>query len=313
MLPFSFCNSYHTSMHTVKSKKLIALLILGLICLGLADSLPLSISQASTQLSDTPQAVVHKAHDKIYPTYAIQIYTLRNAIKKDMASTLGELKKSGYSEVEWGGGYYGKSPAQIRHLLDSIGIKCIGLHTSFGDLKKNLSQVVEDAHTLGSPMIVLPWIDFTQRKNIGDYLELTEFLKKIADTCEKEDLTLLYHNHDFELKEMAGKIPLDVMMKASIGSKLFFEMDIYWVVDGGADPVHFLTQYPDRIKAIHIKDRSEKGKMVDVGDGILPWAKLIPLAKASNVIWPIIEHDDPKDALVTAKKSLDYLMTLSAK
>jgi sugar phosphate isomerase/epimerase len=133
-------------------------------------------------------------------------------------------------------------------------------------------------------------------------------------------MTLLYHNHNWELQEFEGRLALDLLFEAA-GPALGFEPDLAWIAAGGHDPVALLYRYSGRCSRVHIKDLAPRGErpedelfdgivMADVGAGTLAWPTLIPAAQAAGATWLIVEHDNPRDPIASITGSLAYLRGL---
>ncbi len=136
-----------------------------------------------------------------------------------------------------------------------------------------------------------------------------------------------YHNHGYGLKEMNGKIPLELILDGTEPSLVFFEMDLYWTTAGGADPVAYLEKYKNRYHLMHVKDMSKKMQfsgdggnsaqwielfpyMTTAGNGVIDLKIILPKAKESGVKHFIVEQDMVADPEVALKKSFDYLELL---
>lgn len=118
-----------------------------------------------------------------------------------------------------------------------------------------------------------------------------------------------WHNHDFEFHALAdGSVPLDQIFAG--GPDLSWEADIAWIVRGGADPFGWISKYPTRITAVHVKDIAPKGEKADedgwadVGEGTLDWKALIQALSRTSVKYFVAEHDNPSDFRRFAKRSL---------
>ena len=131
--------------------------------------------------------------------------------------------------------------------------------------------------------------------------------------CSAEGMQLLYHNHAFEMEQIEGKLAIDWMMEAASAANVGFEMDLAWVARGGVDGIELLERYHGRCPRVHCKDLAPAGEnedqmgFADVGHGTLDWAKLLPAAKKAGAEWYIVEHDLPKEPLVSIRRSFEFL------
>ena len=74
--------------------------------------------------SPYPRAPLRKL-DRI----GLQLYTVRHEMQKDVEGTIARVAAIGYREVEFAG-YFGKSPRDVRALLDHHGLSAPSSHVS---------------------------------------------------------------------------------------------------------------------------------------------------------------------------------------
>jgi sugar phosphate isomerase/epimerase len=58
---------------------------------------------------------------------------------------------------------------------------------------------------------------------------------------------------------------MDGYISGTKPGNVFFEMDVYGAVMGGASPVEYFNKYPGRFEVLHIKDKYEIGQSGMVG------------------------------------------------
>ena len=121
-----------------------------------------------------------------------------------------------------------------------------------------------------------------------------------------------YHNHDFELRSVDGQRPLDLLLKETDPSLVDFEMDLYWVVFGGGDPLDFFNRYPKRFPMVHVKDSAgpPDNRMVDVGQGKIDFRSIFAQSDKAGIKHYFVEHDQPADPIATIRNSYNYLHAL---
>ena len=236
----------------------------------------------------------------------VQLYTVRDAMSGDVSGTLATLAEIGYLEVEMAG-TYGMTPTSFRRLLDEFGLRAVSGHADFAEVRGDWQRTLDDAVELGHDMIVVPWLPEEVRTPDG-YRAVADDLNRAGEAARRMGLRFGYHNHQFEFDPMDGVIPMALLLDETDGSLVDWQMDIYWVVDGGHEPLEWLDRYSARVTSVHIKDRSAQGAMVDVGDGVIDFERILGAAAAHEVRHSFIEHDNPADSLVTVRRSFDYLM-----
>src|SRR6266568_4771825 len=198
----------------------------------------------------------------------LQLYTVRDLMKTDLPGTLSKVAAIGYKEVEFAG-YFGRSPAQIRALLKQNGLTSPSSHIGLDTLEKDSVRAFADAKAIGHEWVTMPYIPEERRKTADDWNRIIALLNQLGPQAKAAGLRLAYHNHDFENSPVNGVRPLDMMLDKTDPSLVDFEIDLYWVVFGGGDPLDFFNRHPKRFAMVHVKDSAgpPDNKMVDVGSG----------------------------------------------
>jgi sugar phosphate isomerase/epimerase len=241
----------------------------------------------------------------------LQLYTVRDLMKADLPGTLRKVAQIGYKEVEFAG-YYGRSPAQIKALLKQNGLTSPSSHIGLDILEKDSVRAFADAKAIGHSWVTMPYIPEERRKTVDDWNKIIDLLNQLGPQAKAAGLRLAYHNHDFEIRPVGGVRPLDLMLSKTDPSLVDFEMDIYWVVFGGGDPLDFFNRYPGRFKLVHVKDSAgpPDNKMVDVGKGTIDFPKIFAQSDKAGIKHYFVEHDQPADPIATIRNSYRYLHAL---
>jgi len=280
----------------------------------------------------------------------LQLFSIPKLLEKDFAGTMTMLAQIGYKEIEFygpypfstqeakdrwngitpslgfsGSGYFGLKVEEVKKVLDYNGLTSSSMHTDLSTLSKGMDEMAEAAHILGQTYIILP--SYETQPNLDAYKRLAEQFNQIGAHAQKLGLRFAFHNHGNGLKEMEGKIPLDLILEQTDPKLVFLQMDIYWTTAGGIDPVAYLDKYAGRYRLIHIKDMIKEVRfsgdggdpkqwielfpyMTDAGSGVLDLKKIISHAKKSGVEHFILERDMVPDPDVALVKSYKYLSQL---
>jgi len=180
--------------------------------------------------------------------YGLQLYSVRDSAAENFEQMLQSVANMGYSFVE-SAGFYDRTAEQVKKALDKNGLTLCGTHTSLRQLCDKWEETIAFHKTVGCYDIIIP----------GAHVKTAEEIHLLVDTInciipkmEKEGMRLHYHNHYQEFMPNAdGLIPLNELASRT---KIFFEIDTFWALDAGLDPLTVLEQYADRIKLIHLKD-----------------------------------------------------------
>ncbi len=242
---------------------------------------------------------------------AVQMYSLRE-LTEPLDAVLGGVAKAGYSGIETVG-TQGVTADELKALLDTYGLQVASSHVGLSDAEADLPGVIAFHKAVGNDTIIVPWVAPENRsEEAADWQALGARLGTIAKACEAEGMQLLYHNHDFEMKEVDGKLVLEHILEGA-GSSLGLELDLAWVVRGHKDPLEMLEKFSGRVKRVHVKDLAPAGENADedgwaaVGSGTLDWNALLPAAKAAGAEWFVVEHDKPADPLGNVTQSAAFL------
>lgn len=243
-----------------------------------------------------------KAPSKI----GLQLYTLRNEISKDLLGTLKKVAAIGYKEVElYGysdGKFFGKTPKEFKSILNGLGLDPVSGHygagvenkTAKGTLSNGWQKAVDDAAELGQKYVNCAYLTDSERKTIDQYKKYVDLFNKSGEVAKKAGLQFGYHNHDFEFKKLSGQLPYDLI--ASTDPKLVkLELDLYWVVKAGIDPVALFKKYPGRFPLWHVKDMDKKdGSFAEVGTGSIDFKKIFDNRKLAGMTHFFVEQDVAK-------------------
>lgn len=241
------------------------------------------------------------------PKYKVglQLFSLREQIiSSNIKSVIAKAAQAGYQELETfgydpGKGFFGLSPKEFKATLSANGMTTpsghYGLDSYLGTANEEVLKVYIDvAKNCGQQYLTIPYIGAELRKTTDDFKNLAEKMNKAAEICKKSDLKLAYHNHDFEFQPVDGTMLYDVLLKETDRKLVSFEMDIYWVVRAGQDPVKLIDQHPGRFHMWHIKDmdKNKPELNTEVGSGSIDYKKIFAKAKKSGLQHIFMEQEN---------------------
>jgi len=226
-----------------------------------------------------------------YPV-SVQLYSVREAAKEDFPATLKRIAEMGYAGVEFAG-YHGMAPADLRKVLDELGLKASSCHAGLPG-EEELAAVTETDKALGFDLHVSAGPGFKRDvEDAAPILAAAERLQKGAELLKSQGLRGGVHNHEFEFdREFDGKTPHQIMVENC--PDLLFQVDTYWVAVGGKDPAESILKLGARCPSLHIKDGPiEKGTaMLPIGEGKMAWDPIFDAAdQAGAVEWIVVELD----------------------
>jgi len=246
----------------------------------------------------------------------LQLYTVREQMKKDLLGTLQQVARIGYTWLEAAGykdgKFYGMIPAEFKAIVNDLGMKLISSHVAFN---KNQSQQVIDAHLeLGVPYVVYPWMSMPDQPSKEDYYIKADLFNELGESCKNAGLKFGYHNHDFEFVKINETTAYDILLERTEPGLVCMEADLYWMRYANVDPLHYFSEYPGRFELWHVKDMEDSPErdFAAVGEGTIQFAKYFNEATLdSGMKFFFVEQDRCKiDPLESIEISYKYLRTL---
>jgi sugar phosphate isomerase/epimerase len=215
----------------------------------------------------------------------------------------------GYKEVEFAG-YFGKTPVEVRALLDNTGLQAPSAHVGLADIRTKWGAVLEGASEIGHRYLVCPSIDEKERDADG-YKRVAQEFNEAAREAKRHGILFAYHNHDFDFAALGNTVGYDILLAETDPALVFFELDLYWVNKAARDPLAYFAKYPGRFPLVHVKDMAPDGAMSDVGSGRLPFARYFARSAEAGIRHYFVERDDATDAFASITRSYTSLKTLS--
>jgi sugar phosphate isomerase/epimerase len=257
------------------------------------------------------EAVVENKKD-IY----IQLYSVRDDIKADYTGTIAAVAEMGYTGVEAAGyndgKFYDMSPADFKKSIEDAGMTVLSSHagrpladpaadTNWEETWAWWDTAIQAHKEAGMKYLVVAWIPTP--KTLVDLQAYCDYFNQIGEKCNAAGIRFGYHNHNFEFTEIEGEMMYDYMINNTDPDKVFYQMDVYWVGQGGQDPVTYMNKYPGRFEILHIKDELEIGK-----SGQVDFEAIYNNAEVAGAKYMVVEVErytgTPLDGV---KESYDYL------
>ena len=218
----------------------------------------------------------------------VELYSVRDELKKDLKGTVTAVAKMGYQGVEFFSPYFEWTTDQakdVRKLLDDLGIKCFSTHNgSNAFAPENIDKAVELNRILGSKFVVMA--SAGRVEGLDGWKKVADRLNAASEKLKAAKMQAGFHNHQVEFRPIEGKRPMDVLASGT-GKDVVLQLDVGTCVETGNDPVAWINANPGRIKSIHCKDWSKdpsKGYKVLFGEGSAPWKEIMAAAEKTGGI-----------------------------
>ena len=238
----------------------------------------------------------------------LQLYTLRNEMAQDFEGTLERVAELGFKEMQFAG-YHGRSPAEVRRILDRLGMTSPAAHVGLGLMRDEIDRQIDIAGEIGQQYIVIPSLPSDER-SLNDYERHSEALNEYGLRCKDHGMTIGYHNHSFEFELQGEKIGYDYLLYFTEPDLVKFELDLYWAVNANVNPIEIFNKNPGRFPMVHVKDQNTAGQMVDVGRGIIDFAEIFTHSEKAGIKHYFIEHDFPSDGLNSVAYSFNSVNSI---
>jgi sugar phosphate isomerase/epimerase len=240
----------------------------------------------------------------------VQLYTVRDLLDADRDGTLRSVAEIGYREVELAGSA-GTTVREISAALKRYKLDAPSMHASYDRLREDFGSVVEEALTLGAHFLVCPSVEAGERETAEDWKRVCRRLNEIGEAARRQDLTLAYHNHDFEfIPFREGVTPFDLMMSETDARDVKLELDVYWLAKAGLDPARSLENARGRVQLVHLKDLAGDGSTAELGRGVLDMERIIRSALPVGVKHLFVEQDESSDPRGSIATSFQFLQRL---
>jgi sugar phosphate isomerase/epimerase len=232
----------------------------------------------------------------------LELYSVRDELKKDPKGTVRAVAKLGYEVVEFYSPYFDwtlQEAKDMRKVLDDSGLKCLSTHNSTASFTPDgLQKAIDLNHTLGSKLIVLASAGGSVT-GIDGWKGVADTLNTAADKLKTSGMSTGFHNHASEWREVDGKRPMDVLA-ANTSDNVVLQLDVGTCIEAGSDPVAWIKAHPGRIKSMHCKDwggADKGGYGVLFGEGVAPWPAIFAAAESTGGIecYLIEQEEGPAD------------------
>lgn len=242
----------------------------------------------------------------------LQLYTIREDMKKDPKGSLKMVSDLGYKLLELAdyadGKFYGFAPAEFRKIVDDLGMQVLSSHInveSASNKPEDAEKIAADHAKLGAKYAIQPWVEAKDR-NVAYFQKMVQQLNEAGAKMKKSGIKFGYHNHNFEFNKIDGKVPyFDIILPGIDKDLVTLEIDLFWTTKAGQNPVEIFKKYPGRFELFHMKDMFTKQApffdtvgvtdFAPVGAGLIDFKSILAAGKTAGVKYLIVEQDLTKD------------------
>src|SRR5216683_92832 len=237
----------------------------------------------------------------------LQLYSLREQFARDVPKTLDQVRTFGIKYVETHS-TYGLTPEKFRAELDSRGLKAVSGHFSYERCRDDIEGVAREAQILGEQYVGCAWIPHKDPFDETTCREAIKVFNRAGEALAKHGLKFFYHTHGYEFQPHGQGTLFDLLVAGTKAEFVRYEMDVFWIVHPGQDPVKLLEKYGRRFELMHVKDMkkgtptgllsgsSDVSNDVALGTGQMDWPAILGAAKRAGVKQYFIEDESPTAA-----------------
>jgi sugar phosphate isomerase/epimerase len=280
---------------------------------------PMSLTRRSfLVLSATIPWALKASASASAPPVGLELYSVRDALKKDPEGTVRAVAQIGYQCVEFYAPYFEWSESQtkqMRKLLDDLGVRCYSTHNDEKYFSAdNINRARDLNLILGTRYMVQAYSD--PKPTLDAWKAVADRLNTAAVTLEASGLKPGYHNHDAEWRPIDGIRPMEVLAK-NTKPTIMLQLDVGTCIEAGSDPAAWIRANPGRVHSLHLKDWSSdpaKGYKILFGEGDAKWKDIFAAAESvGGVEYYLIEQEGSRfSELETASRCLQSYRTVRA-
>ncbi|MFM6993957.1 MAG: sugar phosphate isomerase/epimerase family protein [Sediminibacterium sp.] len=249
--------------------------------------------------------------------FGLQLWSVKQALAKDPLAVLKQLSDKGYKKIESFEGakgmFWGMKNTEFKKVMDDLGMNMVSSHCNdTGDLV-SFERKAAAAGEIGLKYLICAFKG--PQKSLDNFKKFTDEFNACGEIAKKHGLRFAYHNHDYSFKAMEGIVPQDLMMDGTNPDLVDFEMDMYWTVAAGVDPIAYMDKHPNRFKLVHVKDLTKTAtghESCVIGKGTIDYKSLLPKVAKRGVQHMIVEQEayTGTNELDAARDNAAYLKTL---
>lgn len=266
--------------------------------------------------ADAPSAPATATRKKKIPI-GIELYAVREELKKDLPNTLRTVAKMGYEVVEFYAPYFGWTEPyakEVRALMDDLGLRCFSTHNHIASFTpgETLERAIKLNQIIGARHLIMssapPWA-----AGVAGWRRLCGQLSRAVELLKPHGLTAGFHNHRSEWLPLDNGQRVMDLVAANTPPDFVLQLDVGTCMEAGADPIAWIKANPGRIKSVHLKDwapgnaAEEKSYRVLFGEGISPWKEIFAAAESvGGVECYLMEQEGSRfSEFDTAQRCLD--------
>lgn len=271
------------------------------------------VQAALASLASGPWASLRRSRPDHLKRIGLELYSVRDAMRRDPERTLAAVRAMGYDDVEllWTFGNFGRTPAQVRTALEREGLRAPSAHVSSAILFVGWERSLDIAHRLGHEYLIVPSFTPDTARSLDDWRDWADRFNTAGAAARRAGIWLAFHNEPDHVNPIDGTVPYDLFVARTDPSVVRHQLDVGNMVMGGGDPFAYLQRYRDRYWSFHLKDvLPDRSRDTELGSGTVDFRKLLAAIPDLDRKPCYVEHEEAKDPLASAQRNGAFLRTL---
>ena len=241
----------------------------------------------------------HAAATRSGMEFGVQIFMVRDRLQPaDLPATLSLIHSIGYATIETYPLVYNRPARELKALIEGIGLKAPSGHFDYDTLEEHVDYAAE----LGVEYMICPMLARPLWDSLDGFKQAAAHLNKAAAKARAAGLKFGYHPHNYEFRKLEGGRGFEVLMR-ELDPSVKLELDVYWAIEAGEDPLALMQKYRDRLALIHIKDRKQvtgftyspfdphAAHYTEAGSGTIDWKVMLGEARRLGVKQYFVDQD----------------------
>ncbi|MGA7158498.1 MAG: sugar phosphate isomerase/epimerase [Acidobacteriaceae bacterium] len=252
--------------------------------------------------------------------YGVQLFMVRRQAATDLAGILKSIQQIGFTQIELYPVVYDHPALELKKIVDDSGLGLVSAHFDYD----GFPQRIEYAKQLGLKYMVCPMLPKDQWTSSAGFEKAANDFNQWGSRVNDAGMSFVFHNHCYEFKPQEGGLTgWQTLMGSTDPTLVDLELDVYWLTQAGQNPARMLRDYKDRVKLIHLKDRTPGAAVgfdpgpagdhfTELGKGTIDWPKLLTQAKWQGIRYAYLDQDESTEPIVQSMtESFSYLKGLN--
>jgi len=243
----------------------------------------------------------------------LELYSVRDAMKRDPEATMAQVRAMGYDDVEllWSFNNFGRTTSQVRAALSRTGLRAPSAHIAPEILLKNWEQSVETAKVLGHDYLIVPSLPAETNTSLDAWRLWADRFNTAGAAARKGGLWLAFHNEPNHMKAIDHIVPYDLFVDRTDPTVVRMQLDVGNMLMGGGDPHRYLKRHGDRYWSFHLKDVvADRSRDTELGSGSFNFKTFLAAVRNLEQKPCFVEQEGPSDPLSSATRNYRWLKSL---